>query len=128
MFPNYFLIGAVNAALAIALGAFGAHGLEKTISEHYLDIFETGVRYHMYAALGLMLVAVMDKLTGSSRKALLGGRFLMAGMFIFSGSLYTLALTGFTKLGMVTPLGGVAMLAGWGFVIAAAAAAKRSKS
>ena len=126
MFPKYFLFGAVNAALAIALGAFGAHGLEETISEHYLEVFETGVRYHMYAALGLMLVAVMDKLIGGSRKALLGGRFLMAGMVILSGSLYILALTGFTKLGMVTPLGGVAMLAGWGFVIAAAAAAKRS--
>lgn len=125
MFPNYFLIGAVNAALAIALGAFGAHGLEDRISEHYLDVFETGVRYHMYAALGLMLVAVMDKLIGGSRKALLGGRLILIGMIIFSGSLYVLALTSFSKLGMVTPLGGAAMLAGWGFVIAAAA--KRAK-
>ncbi|MEK3883064.1 DUF423 domain-containing protein [Paenibacillus sp. PL2-23] len=121
MFPNYFLIGAVNAALAIALGAFGAHGLEDRISEHYLDVFETGVRYHMYAALGLMLIAVMDKAVGAGKRALLGGRLIFLGMLLFSGSLYILALTGFSKLGMITPLGGVAMLAGWGFVIAAVA-------
>ncbi|MCR2804369.1 DUF423 domain-containing protein [Paenibacillus soyae] len=125
MFPNYFLIGAVGAALAIALGAFGAHGLEGQISEHYLDVFETGVRYHMYAALSLMLISVMDKLLGESRKALIGGRLILSGMIIFSGSLYILALTSFSKLGMVTPIGGVLMLTGWGFVIAAAA--KRAK-
>ncbi|OUS70062.1 hypothetical protein B1748_29290 [Paenibacillus sp. MY03] len=118
MFPAYFVIGAVNAALAIALGAFGAHGLEGKITEHYIDIFETGVKYHMYGALGLMLVALMDKIAGGGKKAVIGARLLLAGMLIFGVSLYVLALTGYSKLGMITPIGGVAMLAGWGFVIA----------
>lgn len=121
MFPKYFVIGAVNAALAIALGAFGAHGLEGKVTEHYLDVFETGVRYHMYSALGLMLIALLDKLLGGSRKVMIGGRLIFTGTIIFSGSLYILTLTGFSKLGMITPIGGVAMIAGWVFVILGAA-------
>lgn len=121
MFSKYFVIGAFNAALAIALGAFGAHGLENRVSEHYMEVFETGVRYHMYSALGLMLIAVLDKLSGSSRMFMIGSRFILTGTVIFSGSLYILSLTGYSKLGMVTPIGGVAMLVGWGFVIAGAA-------
>lgn len=117
MFPSYFVIGAINAALAVALGAFGAHGLEDRISEHYLDVFETGVKYHMYGALALMLISLMDKVAGGGRKALIGGRLIFAGMLIFSVSLYVLAVTGQSKLGMITPIGGVAMLAGWVFVI-----------
>jgi len=120
MFPKYFAIGAVNAALAIALGAFGAHGLEDHISEHYLSVFETGVRYHMYGALGLMLIALFEKQLNGSKLSLIGGRFILTGMILFSGSLYLLALTSFSMLGAITPLGGVAMLAGWGCVIAAA--------
>ncbi|MFD0586378.1 DUF423 domain-containing protein [Paenibacillus sp. GCM10027627] len=120
MFPKYFTIGAVNAALAIALGAFGAHGLEKMLSEHYLEVFETGVRYHMYSALGLMLISLLYKAVGGNRSILTGGRLIFAGTVIFSGSLYILALTDITKLGMITPIGGVAMLTGWGFVIAGA--------
>jgi len=121
MFPKYFVIGAVNAALAIALGAFGAHGLEGKVTDHYLDVFETGVRYHMYSALGLMLIALLDKVLGGSRKVMIGGRLIFAGTIIFSGSLYILTLTGFSKLGMITPIGGVAMIAGWVFVILGAA-------
>ncbi|MFD0958270.1 DUF423 domain-containing protein [Paenibacillus chungangensis] len=117
MFPNYFIIGAVNAAIAIALGAFGAHGLEEKLTQHYLDVFETGVRYHMYGALGLMLIALLDKTIGGSKHVRIGGRLLLAGIAIFSGSLYILSVTGISKLGMVTPIGGVAMLAGWAFVI-----------
>lgn len=117
MFPTYFVIGAINAALAVALGAFGAHGLEDRISEHYLDVFETGVKYHMYGALSLMLISLMDKVAGGGKQALIGGRLLFAGMLIFSVSLYVLAVTGQSKLGMITPIGGVAMLAGWVFVI-----------
>ncbi|MHA6483208.1 DUF423 domain-containing protein [Paenibacillus sp. strain BS8-2] len=117
MFPAYFVIGAINAALAIALGAFGAHGLEDRISEHYLDVFETGVRYHMYGALSLMLISLMDKVAGGGKQAKIGVRLIFAGMLIFSVSLYVLALTSLSKLGMITPLGGVAMLAGWAYVI-----------
>ncbi|GKU80224.1 DUF423 domain-containing protein [Paenibacillus sp. L3-i20] len=120
MFPKYFIIGAVNAVLAIALGAFGAHGLEEKLSEHYLEVFETGVRYHMYSALGLMLIALLDKMVDGSRKVQIGGRLIFLGTIIFSGSLYVLSLTEFSKLGMITPIGGLAMLVGWGFVIAGA--------
>lgn len=128
MFPAYFVIGAINAALAIALGAFGAHGLEGHITDRGLEVFETGVKYHMYGALGLMLVALMDKVAGGGKGALIGGRLLLAGMLIFSVSLYVLALTGINKLGMITPIGGVVMLAGWGFVIGGVVKQARRKS
>jgi uncharacterized membrane protein YgdD (TMEM256/DUF423 family) len=120
MFPKYFVIGAINAALAIALGAFGAHGLEKQLTEHYLEVFETGVRYHMYSALGLMLIALFAKQIGGSKLVLNGGRLIVGGTVLFSGSLYVLAVSGFSKLGIITPLGGVAILAGWACVIVAA--------
>lgn len=120
MFPKYFAIGAFNAALSIALGAFGAHGLENRLSEHYLQVFETGVRYHMYSALGLMLIALLAKQIGGSKLALMGARLILAGTVLFSGSLYALTLTGVSKLGIITPFGGVALIAGWAYVIAAA--------
>ncbi|WP_168122103.1 DUF423 domain-containing protein [Paenibacillus sp. HB172176] len=120
MFPKYFIIGAISAALAIAFGAFGAHGLEDRISEHLLDVFETGVRYQMYSALGLMLVSLMVKVVGGNRNAERGAAFIFAGMIIFSVSLYVLALTDISILGAITPIGGVAMLIGWVYVIAGA--------
>lgn len=120
MFPKYFAIGAINAAIAIALGAFGAHGLEKHLSDHYIEVFETGVRYHMYSALGLMLIALFAKQIGASKLALNGGRLIAAGIVLFSGSLYVLSLSGVSKLGIITPFGGVALLAGWTCVIVAA--------
>ena len=113
MFPKYFVIGAISAALAIAFGAFGAHGLEGRISEHYLSVFETGVRYHMYAALGLMIIAMLDMKLKDSKLALNGARLIAAGMIIFSGSLYVLSLTSISILGAITPIGGVAMIGGW---------------
>ncbi|WP_424769007.1 DUF423 domain-containing protein [Paenibacillus sp. sgz302251] len=124
MFPKYFTIGAINAVLAIALGAFGAHGLENILDEHYLEVFETGVRYHMYSALGLMLVSLLVKQIGESKLVVNGGRLILGGTIIFSGSLYVLVLSGISKLGMITPIGGLAMLAGWICVIAAACKAK----
>lgn len=120
MFPKYFAIGAINAALSIALGAFGEHGLEKSLSEHYLQVFETGVRYHMYSALGLMLVALLAKQLNDSKLALIGARLILAGTVIFSGSLYVLSTTGISKLGIITPFGGVALIAGWIYVTTAA--------
>jgi uncharacterized membrane protein YgdD (TMEM256/DUF423 family) len=120
MIPKYFVIGAINAAFAIALGAFGAHALEGHFSPDRLDTFETGVRYHMYGALGLMLIALLDKLAGGSRLIGIGGKLLLTGILIFSVSLYVLVLANIPMLGAVTPIGGFAMLAGWGFVIAGA--------
>lgn len=120
MFPKYFAIGAINAALAVALGAFGAHGLEDRIDSHMLEVFETGVRYHMYSALGLMLISLLVKQINESKLVLNGARLILAGMVLFSGSLYVLALTDLSKLGIITPFGGVAIITGWICVVMAA--------
>lgn len=120
MFPKYFAIGAVNAVLSIALGAFGAHGLEENVSEHLLEVFETGARYHMYGALGLMVIALLAKQINGGKLLLNGARLIFAGIVLFSGSLYAMTLTEVSKLGIITPIGGVAMLAGWVCVIVSA--------
>ncbi|GLX65695.1 DUF423 domain-containing protein [Paenibacillus glycanilyticus] len=117
---KYFAYGAIGAALAVALGAFGAHGLKDTLSEDMLEVYETGVRYHMYHALGLMLVSLLAGRIGDSKLIRVGSRLLIAGIVLFSGSLYVLALTDVGILGAITPLGGVAFLAGWGCIATAA--------
>ena len=98
-------IAAVNGALAVAAGAFGAHALRAQLSPDLLAVFETGARYHMVHALAMGLAA----LAGARWSP---GLFL-AGIILFSGSLYLLALTGIGWLGAVTPLGGAFLLAGW---------------
>ncbi|WP_042165087.1 DUF423 domain-containing protein [Paenibacillus gorillae] len=120
MLKKYFALGAFGAALAVALGAFGAHGLKEVLSERLLDIFETGVRYHMYHSLGVMLVALLGDRLGESKLLRTGANLLVAGVIIFSGSLYALALSDVSVLGAITPIGGVAFLSGWGCIIAAA--------
>jgi uncharacterized membrane protein YgdD (TMEM256/DUF423 family) len=113
-------VGAVNAVLAIAAGAFGAHGLRARIDARRLEIFETAARYHMYAALGMILAGVIA--AGGARLAGTGGWVLQAGIAVFSGSLYALALTDVKKLGAITPFGGLALMAG--FVLIAVACAR----
>lgn len=117
MFRRYFIIGAIGAALAIAFGAFGAHGLKDMVEERMLANFETGVRYHMYSALGIMLIALASKVVAGSKQLSLGALLITIGTCIFSGSLYVMALTGITMLGAITPIGGVLMIAGWIFVV-----------
>ncbi len=117
---TFLLAGTVNALLAVALGAFGAHGLKDRLDEEMLDVYKTGVQYHMYHALGLLAVAlVADKLRSASAVKW-AGRLLLAGIVLFSGSLYVLALTDLKWLGAITPLGGVAFLAGWATLAVAA--------
>jgi uncharacterized membrane protein YgdD (TMEM256/DUF423 family) len=109
---TFLLIGSVAAFLAVTLGAFGAHGLRGRLSPEMLAVFETGVRYHMYHALALILVALaMGRMSGWLIQT--AGWCFVAGMVLFSGSLYALALSGVTILGAVTPLGGLAFLIGW---------------
>jgi uncharacterized membrane protein YgdD (TMEM256/DUF423 family) len=109
---TFLLIGALAGFTAVALGAFGAHGLRARLSPEMLAVFETGVRYHMYHALALLgTAAAMERVGG--RLFVVAGWFFVAGIVLFSGSLYLLALTGVAKLGAVTPLGGLAFLIGW---------------
>jgi len=119
MTSKYILTGAVYALLAVALGAFGAHALEDTLSPSMLETYEVGVRYQMYHALGLILLGALSDRALRTRALVWSARLLHAGILIFSGSLYVLTLTGYTKLGMVTPIGGVAFISGWVMLIVA---------
>ena len=121
MDKNFLLVGSVAAFLAVALGAFGAHGLRTRLSPEMLAVFETGVRYHMYHALALIATALVAGRTGGWL-IVAAGWFFTAGIVLFSGSLYLLALTSVTILGAITPLGGLAFLIGWACLAIAAAA------
>ncbi len=110
---KYIAVGAVAALLAVAIGAFGAHMLEDRLTAHELDIYRTGVQYHMFHALGILLIAALGDRLPSRKAALWAARLLLLGILLFSGSLYVLAVSGVTALGAITPLGGVAFIAGW---------------
>lgn len=98
--------------LAVGFGAFGAHALQKRLTTDMLAVFETAVRYHFYHALGLFAVSwVASKNPGALANA--AGWAITCGIILFSGSLYLLSMTGTRWLGVITPLGGVAFLAGW---------------
>lgn len=111
---------AIAGLLAVMAGAFGAHGLRHLVSERSLEVFQTAVSYQIYHALALMAASLIPPL-GLSRKLLtLACSFWLAGMLLFSGSLYLLVLTGTHWLGPVTPVGGVSFMVGWGLLIVAA--------
>lgn len=118
MHSLFIRIGAVLGALAVALGAFGAHALKQRVSEAAVNIFETGVRYQFYHVIALLLVAVIYKDFGN-RWTTVSGWFFIVGILLFSGSLYLLTFikaaekTQYNWVGAITPLGGVAFIAGW---------------
>jgi uncharacterized membrane protein YgdD (TMEM256/DUF423 family) len=112
----FFVAGAAMAFLAVALGAFGAHALKDRLTPDMLAIFEVGVRYQMYHALGLVGVAWAVSRWPESSAHVAGWAFI-AGILVFSGSLYLLTLTGARWLGAITPLGGLAFLAGWAILV-----------
>jgi len=108
-------LGALSALIAVAAGAFGAHGLRPRLAPDLLAVFETAARYQMYHALALVATAwAWTRWPGTAIR--LAGWSFVAGTVLFSGSLYLLALTGNRWLGAVTPLGGIAFMAGWGAV------------
>jgi uncharacterized membrane protein YgdD (TMEM256/DUF423 family) len=108
----FFALGSVSAFIAVALGAFAAHGLKSRLEPALLAAFETGVRYQMYHALALLAVAwACTRWPGTAVNA--SGWLFVAGTVLFSGSLYALSLTGVRWLGAMTPVGGIAFLAGW---------------
>jgi uncharacterized membrane protein YgdD (TMEM256/DUF423 family) len=110
---TWVAVGAVSGLIAVAAGAFGAHALKARLTPDLLAVFETGARYQMYHALALVAAGWAAGRFPGPAPAWAGGLFL-AGTLLFSGSLYLLALTGTRWLGAITPLGGVAFLAGWG--------------
>lgn len=105
-------VGAVTALLSVALGAFAAHALRARLDARALDVFETGVRYQTTHAIALLLVALLLPRIHQALGIWAGWSFLL-GIVVFSGSLYLLALTGVSRWGAVTPIGGVAFLVGW---------------
>jgi uncharacterized membrane protein YgdD (TMEM256/DUF423 family) len=105
-------LGCIFALSGVAAGAFGAHALRDALPGSLLGIFETGVRYQMYHAFALLATAVVAVRRPTRLVAAVGGLFA-AGIAIFSGSLYLLSTTGILWLGAITPIGGVAFLAGW---------------
>lgn len=127
---RWLMLGALFGGLSVGLGAFAAHGLDKVFVEKYvgqtrvvagetvplskkfLNDFKTGAEYQMYHSLALLVVGLLAQRRPSSRLTIAGVSFTL-GILLFSGSLYILTLTGVTKWGMVTPLGGVAFLVGW---------------
>lgn len=112
--PTPFLFaGTVCALLSVAFGAFGAHGLKHLVTPEMLEVFKTGVTYQMWHALALILVALLQQLTPSNALLTWAGRLFFAGIIVFSGSLYLLVLLDQKWLGIITPLGGLAFLAGW---------------
>ena len=121
---SFLIVGVLLAGLAVVFGAFGAHGLKKLVDEQAIEVFKTGVQYQFYHSLALILTAILsEKLKG--REIRLAGNLFIAGIILFSGSLY--AITAFKALqsdvpgfiGPVTPLGGLLFITGWIFLLTA---------
>ena len=108
--------GALVMFTAVALGDFGAHGLKNILDEYEKSVFETGVRYQMVHGLALFIVAWLTQQNINNRPSIAGYCFL-AGIVLFSGSLYVISLSGMRKLGIITPLGGIFFLAGWAILL-----------
>lgn len=122
---NWIRWGALLALTAVALGAFGAHGLKAALSPDRLEIFHTGVRYQFYHAFALLFLGLWNRGAAQERMISLAGTAFLLGILLFSGSLYALAVKDWLnwpvgRLGPVTPLGGLFFITGWVFVLLAA--------
>jgi uncharacterized membrane protein YgdD (TMEM256/DUF423 family) len=109
----FLLLGALSALTGVGMGAFGAHGLKTVISPDMLAVYQTGVTYQMWHALGLIGIALIHQQTPRSTLLYWAGCFMFAGILLFSGSLYSLALLNLKWLGMITPVGGICFLIAW---------------
>jgi uncharacterized membrane protein YgdD (TMEM256/DUF423 family) len=116
----FIIIGAVNAFLAVALGAFGAHGLEGKVPAKYLETWQTGVTYQMFHAVGILIIGILLGNLPATSLLSWSGWLMLIGIILFSGSLYVLTLTQISVLGAITPLGGVSFLVAWVLLIIAA--------
>jgi uncharacterized membrane protein YgdD (TMEM256/DUF423 family) len=113
MAKNYLVAAALSGFIAVALGAFGAHGLKQRLSADLLAVFQTGVQYHFYHTFALLAVGLLMLHMPANGSLRWSGILFIVGIVIFSGSLYVLSLTGVRWLGAITPLGGVAFLVAW---------------
>ena len=120
----FLTLVAFNAFLCVALGAFGAHGLKQRLSAEMLAVYQTGVQYHFYHALGLIAVGIVLLHYPASKPARTSGWLMLAGIVLFSVSLYALSLSGVRGLGAITPFGGVAFLSAWALLAYGAWTAK----
>lgn len=112
MAKTFIGLGALNAFIAVAVGAFAAHGLKQSMSAEHLQIMHTAADYQFYHALGLVLIGLLQQHL-TTRTNALAGWLMLAGIVLFSGSLYALALSGITGLGLITPFGGLSFLLAW---------------
>ncbi len=112
MSKTILMTASILLALAVAIGAFGAHGLKQHISGEMLQTYKTGVEYHFYHALGLLLIGVLT-ISFPSELLKWSAIFMVAGIVLFSGSLYVLAISGIKWIGAITPVGGLGFIAGW---------------
>jgi uncharacterized membrane protein YgdD (TMEM256/DUF423 family) len=112
----FLILASINGFIAVALGAFAAHELQSRLSSELLNAFQTGVQYQMYHALALFGVGLLMVNFPNATLPKYSGYLFLVGIILFSGSLYLLSLTGIRWLGAITPIGGLAFLAAWGFL------------
>lgn len=111
--PNTVIaVGSLLAFIGVLAGAFGAHALKNTLDAYYMDVFKTAVQYQMMHALGMVLIGILMQTMNAAALSWAAG-LMLAGVILFSGSLYLLTLSGTKWLGMVTPIGGLCFMAGW---------------
>jgi len=115
----FLLLGALNGLLAVALGAFGAHALRDRMTADLYGAFQTGTEYHAVHALALLAIGLLA-LQQRSQLLLWSGTLISVGILLFSGSLYLLSISGTHQFGIITPIGGITLLAGWSCLVGAA--------
>ena len=109
----FLMAASISGFLAVAIGAFGAHGLKQKISEEMMAVYQTGVQYHFYHTLALLGVGILLQQFPHSLALKVSGWGMLVGMLVFSGSVYLLVLSGTRWLGAITPIGGLALLVAW---------------
>jgi uncharacterized membrane protein YgdD (TMEM256/DUF423 family) len=117
----FLILGGINAAVVVLLGAFGAHGLKARMTAEMLSMYQTGVHYHLFHALGLLAVGLVATQISGSAYLKWSGWSMLAGIILFSGSLYVMSVSGLRWLGIITPFGGVAFIVAWVLFVAAIA-------
>jgi uncharacterized membrane protein YgdD (TMEM256/DUF423 family) len=127
MKSGFLFLGAISALTGVGMGAFGAHGLKATLSPEMLTVYQTGVTYQMWHALGLISIGLISQQVPESKLLSWAGWLMFIGILLFSGSLFLLVLLNLKWLGMITPIGGISFITAW-FLIAIFAAKKQHHS